>query len=395
MRRIPELDALRGVAALVIVAAHIGWLGDSRWAVSAVDLFFVLSGYLITAQMLRNREAPGFLATFAARRALRIWPAYYAALFACLWLNRGLKWDAPPDAWPYYFTFTQNVPAYLNRPLPRFSGMFIHTWTLAIEEQFYLLWPLLLWKTGRKATLAVTLAFVALPPAGRAAGYLPYLLLTRCDGLALGSLLAWLLADPARASRNAGAYASALAAVGLAALVGPEVFGPRDGLGPALFTTRAALVYFGLAGVCLVCQGHRALAPLRDRRLCYLGTVSYALYLYHPLVFAVGPGLYGKWAVRKLGLPGHALGKNLAMLAACFLLAEASRRWLEAPMLRLKGRLAYRRPAPAYRGPHRAVERFPHEGSEPVGPALPDESASAGATGPTKLRRAPSERDSP
>ena len=198
MRRILELDALRGIFALTIVLAHIGLMVDSPWVFTTVDLFFVLSGYFITTNVLKNRRTPGFLGVFFTRRALRIWPAYYLALAVCLVLNRSLKWDARPDAWPQYLTFTQNLQAYWKVPLPSFSGMFVHTWTLAIEEQFYLLWPVLLCRAGRRTLLGVILTFAALPTVGRALGYSPYLLLTRCDGLALGALLASLTCDADR-----------------------------------------------------------------------------------------------------------------------------------------------------------------------------------------------------
>src|SRR5262249_50094785 len=136
MRRVLELDALRGVTAVVIMLAHIGLLNDSRWVFSSVDLFFVLSGYFITRNVLKNGRSPGFLPVFFARRAVRIWAAYYLAFAACLVLNRRLSWDKPPTAWPYYLTFTQNLHDYFGVPSPPFSGMFLHTWTLAIEEQF-------------------------------------------------------------------------------------------------------------------------------------------------------------------------------------------------------------------------------------------------------------------
>jgi peptidoglycan/LPS O-acetylase OafA/YrhL len=242
--------------------------------------------------------------------------------------------------------------------------MFQHTWTLAIEEQFYLLWPLLLCRAGRRTLAATVVTFAALPPLGRALGYSPFLLLTRCDGLAFGSLLALLVFDRGRVTRHLGAFRLGFAAVGLAALVLPEL-ADTSSLDPALFTTRACLVYFGLSGLVLCTQGHPVTFFLRDRRLCYIGTVSYGLYLYHPMVFAALPGPYKRLVFRRLGLTSTLL-MDLTMLAVCFVLAELSRRYLEGPILALKERLTYRTagldpalygvvPSPAepsYRGPH-------------------------------------------
>jgi peptidoglycan/LPS O-acetylase OafA/YrhL len=388
MRRILELDALRGIFALTIMLAHIGLIPDSRWVFSTVDLFFVLSGYFITTNILKNRNAPRFLAVFFTRRALRIWPAYYLALAACLLLNRTLKWDTRPDAWPYYLTFTQNVQAYLKWPLPKFSGMFLHTWTLAIEEQFYIIWPLLLFRAGKKTRLTVIVAFVLLPPVLRALGYNSYLLLTRSDGLAMGSLLAILLFDRGFVASHMSAYRAGFVVIGLGALLAPGLVGgdggrwlavctgmPWEQLGPALFTTRACATYFGLGGAALCFQGHPLTWILREKRLCYVGTVSYGLYLYHPMVFAALPGLYKRLVFRHLGLTSTLL-MDLVMLAVCFALAELSRRLLEGPVMALKDRWTYRTagvdpaqyglisstPVPIYRGPHTAAaakdERF-------------------------------------
>lgn len=350
MRRIPELDALRGIAALVIVMAHVGFLPGTGWVLSAVDLFFVLSGYLITENILKNRYAAGFLPVFLARRSLRIWPAYYLAFGVCLILNRRLKWDAAPDAWLNYLTYTQNVQAYLGRPIPGFSGMFLHTWTLAIEEQFYLLWPLLLWRAPRRSMPLIALTLVAAPALLRSLGYPSFLLLTRCDGLALGGLLALLLDRPEGDARHARADPRGFAAIGLAALVGPWLaemalrsLHVTQGFHDGLFTSRACLVYFGLCGTVLCLGGDPRLKFLRDPRLCYVGTVSYGLYLYHPLVFGALPGLYKRLVFRRLGLTSTLL-MDLVMLAVCFALAEASRRWVEAPILALKERLRYGSP---------------------------------------------------
>ena len=355
MGRTFEFDGIRGIAAILIMLAHIGILSGTPWVTSIVDLFFVISGFLITANILKNSQTPRFLSVFFVRRALRIWPAYYVALVVCLVLNRSLKWDFRPDAWPQYLTFTQNAQAYMKWPLPQFSGMFQHTWTLAIEEQFYLLWPLLMFRAGRRGMYAITLTFALLPPIARSFGYWPYLLLTRSDGLALGSLLSLLLRDGARVERRLISYRVGFAIVGLFALFSP-IFRASVGstqVGEALFTSRASLTYFGLVGLVFCSRGHPWLALLRGKILCYMGTISYGLYLYHPLVFASLPALYKRYIMRKLGLNSTLL-MDLVMLGICVVVAEASRRWLEGPVLKLKDRWSFKGAdkGSIYRGPH-------------------------------------------
>ncbi len=361
MRRIPELDAVRGLAACVIVFAHVGLLPGSPWALSAVDLFFVLSGYLITTNIVANRQKPRFLPYFFVRRSLRIWPAYYLAFVACLILNQFLKWDTPPDGWPYYLTFTQNLPGYIQWPPPQFSGMFLHTWTLAVEEQFYLLWPLLLFRAGRRTSYALVISFIVLPPLMRSRGFFPILLLSRCDGLALGSLLALLVTDikinsnPARLNHVRAAFL----AMALAPIVAPWLLNPSwIELSSHLFTTRASITYFGVVGLLLTLQQSIMTAPFRVRILCHMGEISYGLYLYHPLVFAALPALYRRYIMDKLGLSSPLL-RDCVMMTLSLALAELSFRLLEKPILAFKDRLTDKDALSTYRGPHRSRPAVP------------------------------------
>ena len=147
--RVLELDGLRGLACLTILAYHIrpaavpyGW--------TSVDLFFVLSGYLITAILVRHRGSPGLLKSFYARRGLRIWPIYYLTIVVLVilgpWLPRPTSWNGLG----YYLTYTQNIPRYWSGRVPAFSPYLNHFWTLANEEQFYIVWPILVITLGRR-----------------------------------------------------------------------------------------------------------------------------------------------------------------------------------------------------------------------------------------------------
>ncbi|MDG2150571.1 MAG: acyltransferase [Planctomycetota bacterium] len=348
--RILELDSVRGFAALAIVLAHGQVFGkemsDNRWVLSAVDLFFVLSSFLITTLILRYRQEPGFLRAFYLRRFLRIWPPYYVALAACMVLNRYYLWDDRAEAWPWYMTFTQNLPYYLRIEPAPMSQMFLHTWTLAIEEQFYVIWPLLLRHAGRKRLIATAVIFVLLPPVLRQYHYLEYLLLTRSDGLGLGAVLALLLYNEERFKRNLIRFRLAFLLIAGLALTWTTGASLINGLPQPFFYTRVNLIYFSLVGLVVSAQGASYLAILRDKRLCYLGTISYALYLYHPLVYGAFPQPYRKLVINDLGFDVKWVEKTV-MIGMCFLCAEVSRRFIEAPVLRYKDKLAYRAPRAA------------------------------------------------
>ncbi len=277
MRRVPELDSLRAFAAAIVLLFHIhpptffyGWAG--------VDLFFVLSGYLITAIILRHGQAGGFLPRFYGRRSLRIWPIYYIALIGLVLTNPYLPEPEPLDALPYYATYTQNIRLYWRNSTPPFHEAFNHTWTLALEEQFYLIWPALVLWAGRGRVVRLCLGTIGISYAARA-GYLPFfgrlnerLLLARCDGFALGGLMAALMAETHRPlwQERWLRWGFTLAAVGgLAYLVGGTCWYGRGWLGlptpawPGLTVLAFGVLFFGVIGLIASTAGHPWLAPLR------------------------------------------------------------------------------------------------------------------------------------
>lgn len=185
-RRIPELDGLRGLACLVILLYHVkphalpgGW--------AAADLFFVLSGFLITSIILKHSAERRFLAHFYLRRGLRIWPVYYLTVLLLAAVAPILPRPCDFAGLPYLLTYTQNVPNYWSGKAPEFTPYLAHTWSLAIEEQFYLIWPLLVCWVGRRGVVPLALALVAVSVGARAMGLHWWLLLSRGDGLALGA----------------------------------------------------------------------------------------------------------------------------------------------------------------------------------------------------------------
>ncbi len=150
MPRIKELDSVRGLAALAIVFFHL-WFPQVVVLGLGVNLFFVLSGYLITTIILGHTLNPRFLISFYARRGLRIWPIYYLSLAGLVLLFQLLPLSGDLSEWPSYLTYIQGLSHYWSGREPTFPLAFQHTWSLAIEEQFYLFWPMLIGLVGRRA----------------------------------------------------------------------------------------------------------------------------------------------------------------------------------------------------------------------------------------------------
>lgn len=305
--RVAALDGLRGVAILLVVLHHAtdgafqpGWLG--------VDLFFALSGYLITGRLLETVDRPDYWSRFVSRRARRILPLY-ATVLAAVALVRWSGLDhAPASPWWTYATFTANywVAAY-GFATPLLSV----TWSLCIEEQFYVLWPWVVrWTRARLP--AVCLAVLVLSPLLRLAlvawlgdaaiGPVYVLTPTRLDGLAAGALVAcgWWTAG----RLTAALWAATAGFVAATACSGVDV-------GLATLGYSAVAVAGALAVWVAV---HRGPAVLSGSVLGWLGRVSFGLYLVHvPLILACGPVL---GVVAAVGV------------------ASASWRWFEEPILR-------------------------------------------------------------
>jgi peptidoglycan/LPS O-acetylase OafA/YrhL len=340
MGRIAELDALRGLATLAILLFH--WRFHYVSAIKpTVDLFFVLSGYFITTILLGSVGHQHPLRTFYLRRSLRIFPIYYLAFAVFLVLR---LFEQPHkhrlDGLPYFLTYTQFIQGYWGGTYPPFSPAFGHTWTLAIEEQFYLFWPLIVLTVGRRGLLLLATTLLMLPIALRVGGLEPILLLTRCDGLLLGALLAAVLTDREGLERHRSGYVTSFALVGLAAL--PTLFLPATGtawerVASGTWLTRVNLIYACGVGLIVLHAGLPVLKPLRARWLQGVGRMSYGLYLYHPPVFLV------------IAVAGHRLGihrpvtLDLVKLLTTFGVAWLSWQYLEQPIIRLKGRFSYQR----------------------------------------------------
>jgi peptidoglycan/LPS O-acetylase OafA/YrhL len=337
---IPGLDGVRALAVIAVVWQHshasMSWLPASTHGFLGVDVFFVLSGLLITSLLLQEQAAHGriSLANFYARRALRIFPLYYAllALLAIyfVWTPVSPQRSAFLAALPFH-------AGYLSNWIQPDSLMAI-TWSLSTEEQFYLVWPPLLVLLGTRA-LPALLAFLLLNQAvnfGWLDGWLrakgmPYesldILQATFTPIVLGVLLAFALQGAAskawlrRVLTPPTLWLLAIIALALANWPGSLRGAPRLGL---------HLVTALLLGGLVLNPGHALVRWLEWRPLAYVGTVSYGIYLLHKPALDLARRLLHPLAVDSpIGL--FALGMLLSIA-----MAALSYHYVESPLLRLK-----------------------------------------------------------
>ncbi|MEM9414667.1 MAG: acyltransferase [Planctomycetota bacterium] len=380
----PGLDGLRGLAAILIVIYHYtswqwahpfpgeptdamrtiitirqyGWLG--------VDVFFVLSGFLITGILIKTRQHPHYFRHFYIRRALRIFPLYYLALVGALIIAPRVLTVGPGEqttldnqAWLWLYGTNFRMAFGPERLFGEGWMSIRHFWSLAVEEHFYLVWPLLVYLTPPRLLGRVCVGFIALGVASRLASYAVFdpervgpivRAITPChlDKLALGGLLAFVLHQNVMTLDRLRPWALSTLAAAFVFLVCCGCAGVRhetflmQNAGYPLI----ALASAGAIVLALSAEPTSILQRLLTNRLAVmLGTYSYGMYVWHniPRYWLGHQGLGPKIAsALHLNAAGGFIVSAIAMCIASFLVAMVSYHGFEVWFLKLKKHADYR-----------------------------------------------------
>jgi len=347
----PSLNGIRAICALMVLKIHTDWTfaGAPRILDSGflgVDMFFAISGFLIVTLLLRERDASGRidLRQFYVRRTLRIFPIYYLligflfVLAVATYGHSTKTWDAYKWSFPVFLLYLQDV-------VPIFMGVLFHTWSLSMEEQFYLAWPSIERFVRRAWIVPLLLALIAFNQLFNfrafdtliVAVYGPEglrrpLFLITFTPILLGVLAAHVMHDP-----RSGRAATALLKnrwmppllLALATLVVQYAGDALRGLPYA-----AVHVLFCMALVAMVVNPRGIFSrTLQSRPLAYLGSISYGVYLYHTMII---------WLIDRVCSPRHILLTPFQLFVLVSVLsisvAALSFRYFEAPIMRLRHR---------------------------------------------------------
>jgi peptidoglycan/LPS O-acetylase OafA/YrhL len=298
--RIPSLDGLRALSIGVVMASHTARIYDPKdpqfspiWAILSngqvgVEIFFVISGFLITTLLARELDQSGTISLrdFYVRRAFRILPPYYAFLLVILAAMR-LQWVSIGNKeWLSSFLFFWNYVPSSN------SWWLGHTWSLGVEEQFYILWPLALAGLGRRGARTLALWIFALSPLFRIGSYfalpafrdkLTFFLSSRADALMAGCILALCASEPWFIGlwNKGGRLGSALAGTAFIFVVSPALFSLFH------FTYQMSVGYtLEVICICFILlwtvenPGRGICRALNWKPVVYLGVLSYSMYLW-------------------------------------------------------------------------------------------------------------------
>lgn len=369
-RHFPPLDGLRGVAILMVIADHVHiWNAKAlfdqnmvqflNFGIHGVDLFFVLSGFLITGILMDSKGSHGYFQTFYIRRTLRIFPLYYLYLGLRLVLIPVLAqhFDATPSPalapqshGAFFWLYGSNLLS-LFYPDAVIEGGLFHLWSLAVEEQFYLFWPLMVFLLPVRALSGVCVAMMVLAFASRVwlchIGLEPLardLTVCRLDALAAGALIAIAVRQALSplGLRQWGYIVASLSAACIAARMLMHGWPPHETWTTIYGTELAILLSVGV--LLLVISGRATLQRLCDRPILrQVGKYSYSMYVFHFMVFRLlaAPMARVHWPLLWGSRVFEQVFTFVVVASGTFLVAQVSWYTYEVWFLRLKDRIPY------------------------------------------------------
>jgi peptidoglycan/LPS O-acetylase OafA/YrhL len=360
-QRSPELDGIRGIAILAVLLTHCTPLirptPTSHFLISlltpgwaGVELFLALSGFLITGILLRTKEASNYFRSFYARRFLRIFPIYYLTLSSILllstlspWMRSMLPSSAAQRA--SYYVYLQNWPVFWTHGFFKYS-ILGHFWSLAVEEQFYIIWPVLIWLLPERLLRRICLIGLPFALAGRIVLVHQFgsdfgvmnLTTSRIDGLLIGCYLAF----QSRRGPIPLGWCFSMCGIGCVLIEYVAIVHPSE-----LSATDIYMHTIGVTGFALISGAFvgfsQQRSPLLTKILCarwlgVFGKYSYGMYVYHIPLY-----LTAEMATYSLGWPmpmplQYAIPYGAALIALTFGISRASYVLLEDRILSLKSR---------------------------------------------------------
>jgi peptidoglycan/LPS O-acetylase OafA/YrhL len=338
---IRHIDGLRATAILLVLISHFTpslarWTGIGD---AGVILFFVISGYLITHNLLRARSASAgqALRAFYMRRVLRIFPVYFLAL--ALALSAGIV----ESAWlPWLLTFTSNWRmAWMNNGMGPMSPY----WSLAVEEQFYLVWPWLMLLTPWKAVPRIILGAIAIGILVRGIGWYlnwPFMFMyastpSAFDALGLGALVAYFETSGNRIALQRVSFLNGVAMMLVIAAYLARGIWPQNRMIYQAFEILVATAATAVIGTLAGRLQSSRLSILTNPAVVYIGLISYGIYAYHMVFYQIVARLFGTAALTTGGRVGR-LGVEAVLILA---FAALSYRFMETPINRLKRYFPY------------------------------------------------------
>jgi peptidoglycan/LPS O-acetylase OafA/YrhL len=343
----PALDGLRGLAILLVVVYHnfgfinyffLGWLG--------VDLFFVLSGFLITDILLKTQNDPNYLRNFYGRRLLRIFPLYYLVLIIFLLILPAFR---PPINLNYYtqnqlwfWTYLQNW-LFVFKPIPLDSLALSHFWSLAVEEQFYLIWPfVILFIKKPKPLFFLMFSLLLAVVAGRfliwtfhieKLAYFNLYTFSRIDGICIGSMLALLRQfNISFLSKHTSKLVFTLAALNFLFFFFNRATNFSFPFLAIVGYTTFAIIFGLLVNEALSRENKVVQFIFNNSILKFFGTVSYGLYIFHWPIYLL---------IKSQNWWSNALFTSLFATLIAIAVSILSFYFFETPLLRLKKHFKY------------------------------------------------------